>query len=286
MTLEDLNKRLAVCSWSLQPENPQQLIERLEATGIRQLQCALDPLRDDPKVWMSLPALCAERGIKIVSGMFGTKGEDYSTLESIRLTGGLVPDPTWEENWRNIQATAVLARQMGISLVTFHAGFLPHDPASPDFDKLLSRARQVADVFADNGLQVAMETGQETAETLSAFLMQLDRKNVGVNFDPANMILYDQGQPIDAMRILSPWILQCHIKDAVRTRTPGTWGEEVAVGTGQVDWLAFMRTLAKQNYKGHLVIEREAGQQRVQDIRTAATHLRALGTQGLCSCDT
>ncbi|HOW66240.1 MAG TPA: sugar phosphate isomerase/epimerase family protein [Candidatus Paceibacterota bacterium] len=281
MTLDDLNKRLAVCSWSLQPENPQQLLERLEATGIRQMQCALDPLRDDPKVWGAMPSMCADRGIQIVSGMFGTKGEDYSTLESIRLTGGLVPDATWDENWRNIQATAVLARQMGVQLVTFHAGFLPHEPAHPDFDKLLKRARQVADVFADNDLQLAMETGQETAETLSAFLQHLDRRNVGVNFDPANMILYNQGQPIDALRILSPWIRQCHIKDAVRTRTPGTWGEEVPVGTGQVDWLAFMRTLSKQSFTGHLVIEREAGTQRVQDIRTAVTHLRAVGAQGV-----
>jgi len=83
------------------------------------------------------------------------------------------------------------------------------------------------------------------------------------------MILYDKGNPIDALRVLGPCIRQVHIKDAVRTKVPGTWGEEVAVGTGEVDWRAFFATLAELKFKGDFVIEREAGAQRAADIRAA-----------------
>lgn len=271
-----IEQQVALCSWSLQPENAQQLVERVKATGLNRVQCALGPLRSEPDRWNQLQGLCAANQLQLVSGMFGTVGEDYSTLESIRQTGGLVPDQTWAENWSNIQAEARLASQLGLKLVTFHAGFLPHDPADPTFARLLARIRQVADLFANLGLNLAMETGQETAETLRDFLQHLDRPNLGVNFDPANMILYDKGRPIPALKTLGPWIRQCHIKDAKRTQVPGTWGEEVVVGTGEVDWSDFMQTLWELDFEGDLVIEREAGTQRVQDIAAAHRHLLSL----------
>ncbi len=269
-TNKPIKERLAVCSWSLQPTSPQQMLEHLRAIGLRRLQLALDPLRESPSVWGSVAELCRQQQVAIVSGMFGTVGEDYTTLESIRRTGGVVPDATWKENWANIQQNAKIARQLGLSLVTMHAGFLPHDEADPEFAKLRDRLRQTADVFAAEGIALGFETGQETAETLRAFLEKLDRKNVGVNFDPANMILYDKGNPIAAVRALSPWVRQVHIKDARKTKVPGTWGEEVIVGTGEVDWKAFFRALTEGGFTGDLCIEREAGNQRVQDIQTAA----------------
>ena len=236
---------------------------------VSRLQIALDPIRTDPEVWGNVGTLCALNGIELVSGMVTTVGEDYSTMESIRRTGGIVPDSTWKENWRNLETNAALARSLGLRLVTFHAGFLPHDPKDPEFKKLLERLRQVADLFAEFGLQLGLETGQETAENLGDFLETLERPNVGVNFDPANMILYEKGDPIAALRTLAPWLRQCHIKDATRTKKPGSWGDEVTVGTGEVDWPAFFRALREVGFSGYLSIEREAGQQRLQDIQTA-----------------
>jgi len=274
---QPIKERLAVCSWSLQPASPQQLLEHLRAIGIPRLQLALDPLRESPALWGGVGDLCRQHQVALVSGMFGTVGEDYTTLESIRRTGGLVPDETWNENWENIQKTAGIAHQLGLKLVTFHAGFLPHDESDPDFERLLHRIRLVADLFAAQGVDLAFETGQETAETLRAFLGKLGRNNVGVNFDPANMILYDKGDPITAVRVLGPWVRQCHIKDARKTKVSGTWGEEVPVGTGEVDWKAFFRALAEAGFTGHLSIEREAGNQRVKDIQTAKQFVEALG---------
>jgi L-ribulose-5-phosphate 3-epimerase len=126
-------------------------------------------------------------------------------------------------------------------------------------------------------MTIGLETGQEAAATMAGFLKKLDRPNVGVNFDPANMILYDKGDPVAALRTLGPWLKQCHLKDAVRTKTPGTWGEEVRFGTGQVDWKAFFQALATVGFKGNLCIEREAGSQRVADIRAAREYVEKLG---------
>lgn len=270
--------RLAVCSWSLQPTSPQQLIEHLRAIGLSRVQLALDPLRENPAVWGETAALFKQAGITIVSGMFGTVGEDYTSLESIHRTGGLVPDDTWDENWENAQATAELAHQLGLKLVTFHAGFLPHEESDPEFEKLQHRIRLVADVFAAKGIDLAFETGQEEADTLKLFLEKLGRVNVGVNFDPANMILYDKGNPIAALRTLASWVKQCHIKDANRTLTPGTWGEEVPSGTGQVDWKQFFAVLREIGFNGYCCIEREAGTQRVADIITARKMVEAVAS--------
>ncbi len=266
----DLAQRLAVCSWSLQPTSVQDLLAKLAQTGLSRVQIALDPIRTNAGgAWNNFASLCAKSRVTLVSGMLGTVGEDYTTLESIKRTGGVVPDATWPETWRNIQADATVAMKLNLRLVTFHAGFLPHEEKDPSFAKLLGRIRQVADLFAVEGMSIALETGQEAAPTMAAFLKRLDRKNVGVNLDPANMILYDKGDPVEAVKALGPWIRQCHVKDAVRTKTPGTWGEEVPVGSGQVNWQAFFAALDAARFTGNLCIEREAGKQRVADIRTA-----------------
>jgi hydroxypyruvate isomerase len=277
---EHVADRLAVCSWSLQPQDPQDLVGKLQATGIPRVQLALDPLRESPSVWGETAALCRRNGITIISGMFGCTGEDYSTLESIRLTGGIAPDRTWEQNWENIRATAALAHELGLRLVTFHAGFLPHDEADPGFAKMLKRLAEAADAFGTAEVALGLETGQETAADLARLLTKLNLPGVGVNFDPANMILYDKGDPIAALRVLGPWIRQVHIKDARRTRVPGTWGQEVTAGTGDVNWPALFQTLAQANFAGDFVIEREAGDQRVADIRIAKKVVASVGGTG------
>jgi L-ribulose-5-phosphate 3-epimerase len=90
MKKTDLNQRLAVCSWSLRPASPAELLGACECTGISRLQLALDPLRENPAVWGQFATLVRQRGVSIVSGMFGTVGEDYTTLETIKRTGGVV----------------------------------------------------------------------------------------------------------------------------------------------------------------------------------------------------
>jgi len=283
MTLPEASQsflsRLAVCTWSLRPTDPANLVSQLQDLGLTRAQLDLDPMRENAAVWGELPAVLADAGIQGVSGMFRTVGEDYTSLETIRHTGGLVPDGTWDSNWKTLQVTVSNARRLGLEIVMTHAGFLPHDPADPAFDKMIRRMRQVARLFADHGLTLCCETGQETAASLVAFLDHLAEPNVAVNFDPANMLLYNNGDPIAALRILGKRVLSCHLKDANVTTTPGTWGDEVPVGTGQVDWPAFFTTMAELEFPGFLCFEREAGNQRGADIAAGRNYVeKLLGT--------
>jgi len=269
-------ERLAVCSWSLQPSCPADLVRDLRTIGLNRLQLDLDPFREQAAAWDPAPALFAENGITPVSGMFRTVGEDYTTLETIRLTGGIVPDATWEQNWRNAQITAENAKRLGLKFVMFHAGFLPHDPADPNFVKVTDRVRRIARLFTDYGITLGCETGQETAASLKAFIEHLSDSNVAVNFDPANMLLYNNGDPISALRVVGRWVKGVHIKDAAVTKKPGTWGEELTVGTGEVNWPAFFATLAEIKFPGWLCFEREAGNQRAADIKEGVGFVRKL----------
>ena len=97
---------------------------------------------------------------------------------------------------------------------------------------------------------ILMETGQENAETLRDFLEELSHPALGVNFDPANMILYGKGDPILALETLSPWVKHVHIKDARRSSVAGEWGKEVPWGEGDFDNEEFLKTLTRIGYQG------------------------------------
>ncbi len=269
---------MGVCSWSLQATGPQDLADKVAALGLKKVQLGLTPHRGDQGAWDGVQEILAAKGIRIVSGMYSTVGEDYTTPETIRRTGGVVPDAHWDENLQLAHATAAIAKAMGLTGANAHAGFLPHDPADPDFDKLCRRVVTLAEVFGAAGVTLLLETGQESAQTLLAFLGQLKQRGVGnvaVNFDPANMILYDMDNPIEALRLLAPHVRQVHVKDARRTAVKGQWGEEVVVGTGEVDWVSFVRVLAEADFEGGYIFEREAGDDRVGDIAQGIVALTA-----------
>ncbi len=262
-------KEVAVCSWSLQTDTVADLLQAIGLCGLRQTQLALLPYMNNDTEYASLRAAVASGQMAICSGMFETVGEDYSTLERIKHTGGLRPDEHWNENLRRASSCAQITHDLGLDLVTFHAGFIPeHDPALQQ--TMVERLIRVAEVFNDKGITLGLETGQERSETLLELLSTIStRVRVGVNFDPANMILYGMGDPIHAMHELEDFIVQVHMKDAIATATPGTWGAEVTAGLGQVDWDAFFDAVHAHRDPINVVIEREAGTQRVADIRAA-----------------
>lgn len=263
------NARLGVCSWSLRPKSEADLAAKVRAAGLERVQLALADFAGDEARIARTRAALAQAGVAVRSGMLATIGEDYSTLESIRRTGGLRPDEHWPANLARAQAVARAARGFGVSLVSFHAGFLPESRGSRERSTMIERLRQVVDLFADERVRIALETGQERAEVLFDVLAELDRPTCGVNFDPANMILYGMGDPVDALAMLAPRVLQIHVKDARAAKKRGAWGEEVPAGTGEVDWPAFFGVCREKNLDVDLMIEREAGEDRIGDIARA-----------------
>jgi L-ribulose-5-phosphate 3-epimerase len=261
-------KKLGVCSWSLQAKSSQELIDAVGQCELAAVQLWLDPVREEA-AWSGTFDALRNAGIDVLSGMMTCIAEDYSSLDAIRRTGGVVPDETWEQNKVNFARNLDIAAAEGLKLVTFHAGFIPEEASDPTRPVLIDRLRVVAQMCDDRQLQLGFETGQEDAETLIQLLDELSAPNVVVNFDPANMILYNMDEPIEALRSLIDRTGQLHIKDATRTQVAGEWGAEVAVGDGDVDWKAFFGVLSEAGHEGPLVIEREAGEQRVADVLQA-----------------
>jgi len=202
--------------------------------------------------------------------MIGFPQEDYSTLDTIKKTGGVVPDDAWEANKKIVVAGAKLSAELKSPVLTLHAGFLDEsDPVA--LKKYTDRVKFIVDTCGEAGVPVAFETGQETAADLAKFMPTVP--GAGVNFDPANMILYAKGDPVAAAKTLGPWIRHIHVKDALKTKTPGTWGTEVPWGDGEVNQAAFLGALEAAGYKGAFAIEREGGNDRPGDIALAAKRL-------------
>jgi sugar phosphate isomerase/epimerase len=266
---------IAVCSWSLQPRGMGDLVGKLKEIGLDTVQLGLLELvqLDDKRKHQELGFLRSAQ-IGFTAGMISFPGEDYTTIDHIRRTGGFVPDDQWPLRRRLAREAARLAQELGIAAVSTHVGFVPV-PDRPGYVVMRDRVRQVAGDFADFGVDLLMETGQEKAEELLEFLNDLSAPNVGINFDPANMILYGAGDPIVAVATLGKHIRHVHAKDGIASDRPGEkWGEEVPFGKGKVNPAAFLDALRGIGYTGPIAIEREAGNDRIGDVRFAIESLQ------------
>jgi len=267
------NWPIGVCSWSLQ-------------TDVRGVAEAMKKIGID-HVHLGIRAAVGEKGDEFLAAveaqnwtisatMIDFPQEDYSTLETIKVTGGVAPDQYWERNQELFLGAADATVKLGVKYLTMHAGFVDESDVVYA-EKFYERIRSLADAAAEKDIMLLLETGQETAEELRHFLEELNHPALGVNFDPANMILYDQGNPIEAVQVLAPWIKHIHVKDANRTQKPGTWGAEVPWGDGQVEPQAFLNALNNIEFDGTLAIEREAGNDRLGDVKLAAERLTGIG---------
>jgi sugar phosphate isomerase/epimerase len=269
---------IGVCSWSLQPRDSAHLIELTKQLGLQHIQLALWPIvpLDDKRKFLELGHL-KKSGLTLTAAAMGFPGEDYSSIEAIRRTGGYVPDEEWPVRKALSVQAAQLAAELGIRKVSTHIGFVPPE-GEPGYDEIKNRVRKIAEIFKAHDIDLLLETGQERADELLAFLHDVQSPNVFINFDPANMILYGLGDPIGAMQTLAPFIRHVHVKDATPSAKPGEeWGEEVPFGAGQVGPRRFLDALKSINYTGPLAIEREAGNDRVGDVRKAVDALRTAG---------
>ncbi|MHC4355800.1 MAG: sugar phosphate isomerase/epimerase family protein [Planctomycetota bacterium] len=264
---------IGVCTWSLQTD-VDGVAEALKNIGIDHVHLGIRAaVGDGGDEYL---AAVRKAGWTVTATMIDFPQEDYSSLDSIKVTGGVVPDDCWEQN-RDLFVGAVDATvKLGVKYLSMHAGFV--DESNAEYaKKFYDRIRTLADAAADKDLMLLLETGQETAEELKHFMQELNHPAIGVNFDPANMILYDKGNPIEAVTVLAPWIKHIHVKDANRTEQPGTWGAEVPWGDGQVQPDKFLSALAEIGFDGALAIEREAGDDRPGDIKLAAERLCSIG---------
>ena len=268
--------QIGVCTWSL---NMPSLAGALAAVrnelglGVVHLGFWDDGFKDLD----GIRQLLDRHQLEVSATCLGFEGEDYATIQKIAETGGFMPNGEWPERLAKTKAFAEFTESLGVKLLAAHIGFVPHDASDRQYGVMVDRLKEVCDILGQRGLTLVMETGQEKATSLREFIEAVDRDNVAVNFDPANMILYGVGEPVEAIDVLAERIVHCHMKDATWSDKPmAEWGAEVVLGAGQADIPAVVAKLASHGYKGPLIIEREAGDQRVADVKTAIKLLQSL----------
>jgi sugar phosphate isomerase/epimerase len=203
---------------------------------------------------------CEQAGIGVTAVFGGFDGESYADIATTARTVGLVPESTRAARLQEMKEIADFARVLSCSTVALHIGFVPADRSSASYRNLLDTTRNLLDHLTKNSQQLNLETGQESADHLLEFIADVKRDNLFINFDPANMILYGTGNPIEALEKVGSYVRSVHCKDA-KWATPESrgnrWGSEVPLGDGDVGMETYLRTLDRLGYHGPLTIERE-----------------------------
>lgn len=220
----------------------------------------------------------AELGITLTAVFGGFDGESYADIPTVSKTVGLVPPETRAARTQEMKEIADFAKMLKCNVVALHLGFVPHDTSDPLYGEVLAITREICDHCQDNDQALHLETGQETADALLQFIGDVQRDNLFINFDPANMILYGTGEPIEALKKVGKYVRSIHCKDGTWADKPGeAWGQEVRLGEGDVGFETYLRTLDEIGYDGPLTIEREIAQEPERQKEEIGHAIKLLG---------
>jgi L-ribulose-5-phosphate 3-epimerase len=215
--------------------------------------------------------------VEITSFWCGWEGPAVWDNREGPLTLGIVPVAYRYDRLKMLIRGADFARLIGVSSLTTHVGFIPENCNDPEYPGVLSALRIIAQYCRGCGLDFLFETGQETPVTLLRTIEDLGLDNVGINLDPANLILYGKGNPVDALDVIGRFVRGVHAKDGLYPASGRVLGVEVPLGEGKVNVPVFVRRLKEIGYDGALTIEREiSGEQQTRDILSAKALLESL----------
>ena len=256
-------------------------LQRVRSLGVRYGQLGIPggmPLTDAAAAqWKTA---LASAGLTLVTVFAAYEGEDYADIPAVARTVGFVPPETRAARVERTLAVSDFAALLGVSSIACHIGFVPQDAGHPDYAAVREVVRRVCDHAARHGQNFALETGQEPAGVLLGFIRDVNRANLRINFDPANLILYGTGEPIAALKTLAPLVISVHCKDGdwPAPGIPGALGVERPLGKGSVGIARFVETLRELGFGGPLNVERETDNQdeRFGDLAEGVQLLRTL----------
>jgi L-ribulose-5-phosphate 3-epimerase len=241
-----------------------------------QLSC-WKPAQRTPALAATVRAAARELGVEISSFWAGHSGEAAWNFTRGPATIGLVPPATRAQRLGEYLQAVEFAAAIGAPSITTHIGFIPEDPADPQYAALVVAIRTITQACAAQGLEFWLETGQETPVTLMRTIGDVGRAGLGINLDPANLVLYGKANPVDALLVLGSRVRGLHAKDGRYPTDPWALGEETAIGQGVVDFPRLIAGLRAHGFSGRVTIEREiSGPEQRADIIHAIALLRPL----------
>ena len=220
-------------------------------------------------------------GITLSAFWCGWEGRKVWNFYDGQVTLGLVPVDTRYERLKMLMEGSDFAKKLGVKYLATHVGYIPENPLDPNYHGVLNACKTIADHCAKNGQVFLFETGQETPVTLRRAMNDIEssvgKGTVGVNLDPANLILYGKGNPVDALDVFGEYVFGIHGKDGMYPTDGYSLGKETPLGEGKVNYPAFIRKLKEIGYAGDITIEREiSGDQQTKDILAGKALLERL----------
>lgn len=218
-----------------------------------------------------LPERLSQTGRRELRHMLRSHSLELSAL-NCPLRHGFDTPENLQPRIEHVQRVLALAYDLGARVVIVQAGRIPEkldDPRAAHLDESLRALGQHGDRV---GTTLALETGLESAETLRGFLGRFDTGSLGVNYDPANLLM-NGFDPLAGARVLAERIVYAHAKDA-RAAAASRSAQEVPLGHGDIDWMELLGIFEEVNYHGWLTVERETGSSRREDIAGGVGFLR------------
>ncbi len=235
-----------------------------------------------PALWTTtigekLIAAARHHGVTITTFWAGYPGPAVWNFLEGPSTIGLVPPEYRAMRVATLKQAADFAAQLRLPSITTHVGFLPINPQDPVFRDTVVAIREVALHCRQRGIEFWFETGQETPVTLLRAIEQVNTGNLGINLDPANLILYGMANPVDALDVFGRYVRGVHAKDGRYPTNGSELGRETPLGEGQVNFPVLIPKLKACGFSGALTIEREiSGPQQIADIQKAIQLLTPL----------
>lgn len=193
------------------------------------------------------------------------------------ITIGFVPRGWRRERIARFKVGADFCIRAGIPAVHAHFGFIPENPNDELYEEFITAMQEVAHYTKERGLDIYMETGQETPVALLRAIIDIGTDNIFINYDTANLILYGKANPVDGLDVIGKYVKSLHAKDGLYPTDPKELGKEVPIGEGKVDFPRVFRRLKELNFKGFIVIEREiSGPKQAEDIAKSKAFLENL----------
>jgi len=236
----------------------------------------------DPALWTDTLAEKVRReaeagGIHMTSFWAGYSGPGTWNFTEGPLSLGVVPAAYRFQRMQELIKAGQFAKTLGVRAIITHLGFIPENAYDPAFHDVVIAVRHIANHLKKLGLEFWFETGQETPITLLRLIQAVGLPNMGINLDPANLILYGKGNPIDALDVFGPLVRNIHAKDGLYPTDPMKLGKEVKVGEGRVRFPEFVRRLGEIGFTGEFIIEREiSGDQQNRDIAATVAYLKKM----------
>ena len=187
---------------------------------------------------------------------------------------GLVPVAYRHTRLRELKMGSDFAEKIGVTDVITHVGYIPEVPTCTEYQGLVVALRDLANYMKAKGQYFLFETGQETPITLRRTIEDVGTGNLGINLDPANLLLYGKANPCDAVDIFGDYVRGMHAKDGEYPTDPAYLGEEKRIGDGRANFPVLIKKLKEHGYDGSITIEREiSGDQQIADILYAKKFL-------------